>query len=287
MKIINSIDSCRKEVGILSKRGISIGLVPTMGYLHEGHLSLVRLAKKECGRVFVSIFVNPSQFGPQEDFERYPRDPRRDERLSRESGVDYIFRPAVEEMYKDRHSTHVEAGEISNIMCGRFRTGHFRGVATIVLKLINIIPAQKAYFGTKDYQQLVIIKKMVSDLNINIKIIGGPTVREEDGLALSSRNKYLDPEERVNAAIIYKSLKIVENGIISGGKNMEKLRKKAIQNLLGNKYVRRIDYFDIRDAQTLEEVRGEGSGKDILAAAAVWIGKTRLIDNIVIERGNR
>ncbi len=286
MKIINKIDDCREEAGALIKKGVSIGLVPTMGYLHEGHMSLIRLAKKECERVIVSIFVNPSQFGPNEDFKKYPRDSRRDEKLSEEGGVDYIFRPAAEEMYRDRHSTYVEIEGLSKIMCGRFRPGHFRGVATIVLKLFNIITAQKAFFGRKDYQQLVIIKKMVSDLNIDMEIIGCPTIREKDGLAISSRNRYLDNEERHNAGIIYESLKIVGSGIVSENSDLDKLRRKAIKNLRGSKYIKRIDYFDIRDAETLEEIRDKGS-KDILVATAVWIGNTRLIDNIVIEKGKQ
>ncbi len=284
MKIINKISDCREETKALIKKGASIGLIPTMGYLHEGHISLIRRARRDCEKVFVSVFVNPSQFGPGEDFKKYPRDPGRDEKLCREAGVDYIFMPAAEEMYRDHHSTYVEIGELSKIMCGRFRPGHFRGVATIVLKLFNIIPAGRAFFGMKDYQQLVIIKKMVTDLNVDIEIIGCPTIREKDGLAMSSRNRYLNNEERDNADIIYKSLRFVEEGILSENSDLEKLRKKAIKSLRSSKYVRRIDYFDIRDAKTLEEPGSKENSKDILVATAVWIGNTRLIDNIVVKK---
>ncbi len=284
MEILEKIDQCRSEINILKKRGYKIGLVPTMGYLHEGHLSLVRLAKKECDAVFMTIFVNPVQFGPSEDLDKYPRDHEGDMLLAQKNGADYIFKPEQDEIYKKGHGTYVEIEGLSDIMCGEHRPGHFRGVATIVLKLFNIICADRAYFGRKDYQQLTIIKKMVSDLNIDIEIAEGPTIREESGLALSSRNKYLGREERKSAAIIYKNLKNVEKCINKGERELEKLRRKAIEDLKKNTHIRKIDYFDIRDGQNLRKMAETDRSKDILVAAAVWIGKTRLIDNIVIDK---
>ena len=237
MKILKTITQCRSAVGAIKEEGLTMGLVPTMGYLHEGHLSLVRTAKRQCHRVLMTIFVNPTQFGPGEDFNRYPRDLKRDAALAGENGVDYIFNPAVGEIYKKNHKTYVEIEDLTEMMCGGYRPGHFRGVATIVLKLFNIIPAQKAYFGKKDYQQLVVIKKMVRDLNLDIKIIGCPTVRERDGLALSSRNKYLKPGERENAAVIYRTLKNAE---------------KAIKTIGGTEYG--ITYIDREGEETVKRI---------------------------------
>ncbi|HAJ94952.1 MAG TPA: pantoate--beta-alanine ligase [Actinobacteria bacterium] len=284
MKTLEKISQCRREINILRKRGYKIGLVPTMGYLHEGHLSLVRLAKKECDIVFMTIFVNPAQFGPSEDPGKYPRNPAGDILLAESSGVDYLFKPSAEEIYQSNYRTYVEVEGLSDIMCGKSRPGHFRGVATIVLKLFNIICADRAYFGKKDYQQLIIIRKMVSDLNIDIEIVEGPTIREKNGLALSSRNKYLGSIERENAAVIYKNLKNVESAVNAGEKDLKKLIKNAIKDLKKNIYVKKIDYFDIRDAMDLKEIEDPKEHKAILVAAAVWIGKTRLIDNIVIDK---
>jgi len=284
MKILEKISQCRREINKLKKTGYTIGLVPTMGYLHEGHLSLVRQAKKECDIVFMTIFVNPTQFGPSEDLDKYPRDPGRDMLLAENSGVDYIFKPSTEEIYRGNYRTYVEVEGLSDIMCGKNRPGHFRGVTTIVLKLFNIICADRAYFGKKDYQQLTIIKKMVSDLDINIEIVESPTIREKDGLAISSRNKYLESGERENAAIIYKNLKNVERAVNAGERDLEKLRNNAIKDLEKNIHVKKIDYFDIRDAKDLKEIEDPKKYEAILAAAAVWVGKTRLIDNIVIYK---
>jgi len=255
-----------------------------MGYLHEGHLSLARLAKKECDIVFMTIFLNPVQFGPSEDLDKYPRDPERDILLAENNGVDYIFKPSTEEIYRSNYRTYVEVEGLSDIMCGKNRPGHFRGVTTIVLKLFNIIRADRAYFGKKDYQQLIIIKKMVSDLDLNIEIAGGPTIREKDGLALSSRNKYLGSKERENAAVIYRNLRNIERAVNAGERDLEKLRNNAIKDLEKNIYVKKIDYFDIRDAENLKEIKDPKKHEAILAAAAVWVGKTRLIDNIVIDK---
>lgn len=283
MQIIKSIKECKKIIRGLKAINQNTGLVPTMGYLHEGHLSLVRLAKKDCDKVFMTIFVNPTQFGPDEDFEKYPRDLKRDSSLAENAGVDYIFAPETEEMYRKDSRTFVEVEGLSAPMCGRKRQDHFKGVATIVLKLFNIIPADTAYFGEKDYQQLAIIRKMVSDLDLDIEIIAGPTIREEDGLAMSSRNKYLSKEERENAPIIYETLEQVKKMIESGEEDFVSIIDHATQKIKKTPFVKSIDYFDIRDAGTLEELNTVIEDKDILVAAAVWFGMTRLIDNIVIK----
>ncbi len=255
-----------------------------MGFLHEGHLSLIRMAKKECDKVIISIFVNPIQFGPGEDFKKYPRDIERDSILAKKEGVDYIFYPAVEEMYNPDRKTVVEVKELSNIMCGKYRSGHFVGVTTVVLKLFNIISANKAYFGEKDYQQLILIKKMVSDLNLDIEIVSGPTIREKDDLALSSRNKYLSEKERENAVILYKCLNLAKDTILKGENDLEKIQRRMLKKLKENEFVKKIDYFEFRDPLTLEgKKKIEKNDKKILVAAAVWIGSTRLIDNIIIK----
>ncbi len=282
MKIIRKIKELKTHLTKLSKQGKTIGFVPTMGYLHEGHLSLIKMARKENDIVIASIFVNPKQFGPSEDYKKYPRDMERDSKLAESVGADYIFTPTKNEIYKEDHKTYVEVEEIDSIMCGASRSGHFKGVCTIVLKLFNIINPTRAYFGKKDYQQLVIIKKMAEDLNIDIDIIGGDIIREEDNLALSSRNKYLSKRERENATVLYKSLKLAED-LIRDGKAVEKVKKEAQNFLLKNKYVKKFDYFDIRELYTLKEIK-EKYPKNILIAAAIWIGNTRLIDNFIINR---
>ena len=283
MQIIKNIKECKKIINGLKKSGQTTGLVPTMGYLHEGHLSLARAAKKDCDKVFMTIFVNPAQFGADEDFEKYPRDLERDAVLAESSGVDYIFAPKTTEIYRKDSKTFVEVEGLDAPMCGRKRPGHFRGVATIVLKLFNIIPADNAYFGEKDYQQLAIIKKMVSDLDLDIKIISCPTIREKDGLALSSRNKYLLKEERENAPVIYETLKKAKKMIEDGEEDLKLVVKQAIYNIRQTPHVKKIDYFDIRNTETLEEINTRTINMDILIAAAAWFGETRLIDNIVIK----
>ena len=284
MKILKTISRCREEIEVLKKDGFVTGLVPTMGYLHEGHLSLVKIAKSHCQKVFMTIFVNPIQFGPGEDFERYPRDLKRDTGLAKDSGVDYIFYPTVEEIYRQDHETYVEVGNLSRAMCGRHRPGHFRGVATIVLKLFNIIPAHRAYFGEKDYQQLAIIRKMVRDLDIDIKVIGCPTVREKDGLAISSRNKYLNPDERRDASVIYRVLKNAGTELLEGEEDLKKIKYRAIDELKKNPYIKKIEYFDIRDPKDLKVLKRAEREGEILIATAVWMGRTRLIDNVVIKK---
>jgi len=283
MQIIKNIKECKKIIAGFKKSGQATGLVLTMGCLHEGHLSLVRAAKQDCDKVFMTIFVNPTQFGADEDFEKYPGDLEKDAALAESNGVDYIFAPDSEEMYKKNSKTFVEVEDLAAPMCGRKRPGHFRGVATIVLKLFNIIPADNAYFGEKDYQQLAIIKKMVSDLDLDIKIIPCPTIREKDGLALSSRNKYLLKEERENAPVIYETLKKAKKMIEDGEEDLKLIAKQAIYKIRKTPHVKKIDYFDIRNAETLEEINARTTNMDILIAAAAWFGETRLIDNIVIK----
>jgi pantoate--beta-alanine ligase len=283
MQIIKKIKECKKIIGGLTKSGQTTGLVPTMGCLHEGHLSLIKAAKQDCDKVFMTIFVNPAQFGADEDFKKYPRDLERDAALAESSGVDYIFAPKTTEIYRKGSKTFVEVEGLDVPMCGRKRPGHFRGVATIVLKLFNIIPADNAYFGEKDYQQLAIIKKMVSDLDLDIKIIPCPTIREKDGLALSSRNKYLLKEERENAPVIYETLKKAKKMIEDGEEDFKLIIKQAIYNIKQTPHVKKIDYFDIRNAEKLEKINTRTTNMDILIAAAVWFGETRLIDNIVIK----
>lgn len=284
MKVINNIKNCKTAMEKLENKGFSVGFVPTMGSFHEGHLNLIRKAVEECDRVVVSIFVNPTQFGPDEDLEKYPRNFRRDRLLAEEEGVDYVFHPDVEEMYPPGNRTWVDVSGLSSIMCGKFRPGHFRGVATVVLKLFNIINPERAYFGEKDYQQMVIVKRMVKDLNLDIKIAGCPTVREKDGLAMSSRNKYLSKRERREAVILYECIKMSEKMVLKGEKDLNKIKRKAERRLKDSRFVKKIDYFDFRDPLTLGKKKKVRSGdKNILAAAAVWVGSIRLIDNMVIK----
>jgi len=284
MKILTKISQCRKAVETARRQGLVTGLVPTMGYLHQGHLSLVKAAEEQCQKIFLSIFVNPIQFGPGEDLQKYPRDAERDMALARENGVDYVFYPEEGQMYGKDHLTYVSVERLAETMCGGHRPGHFRGVATVVLKLFNIIPAHRAYFGRKDYQQLVIIKKMAQDLNVNMEIIDCPTVREKNGLALSSRNKYLSPAERENASMIYRVLKDSEKKLLSGKKDPETIKKEALEEFGDSGFIKKTEYFDIRDAATLEEVKTAAWAGDIVIAAAVNIGGTRLIDNVVVSK---
>ncbi len=284
MKEIKKIIECKSVVEKLRKKGYKIGFVPTMGSLHDGHLNLIRMAGRECDCVIMSIFLNPTQFGPGEDLGKYPRNFRKDCIKAKNEGVDYMFHPGVEEMYPPGHRTWVEVGGLSSIMCGRFRPGHFKGVATVVLKLLDIINPDNAYFGEKDYQQMVIVRRMVKDLNLGVKIISCPTVREEDGLAMSSRNKYLSKEERKEAVILYRCLNMADSMIVEGEKNLKKIKDKLKGELKDNKFVKKVDYFDFRDPLTLEKKNRVRSGdKEVLAAAAAWIGNTRLIDNVIIK----
>jgi len=257
-----------------------VGFVPTMGYFHEGHLSLVRQAKKENPSVVVSIFVNPTQFGPSEDFRDYPRDLRRDLELLQ--NVDIAFVPSEEEMYPSGFNSWIDVGRITQRLEGASRPGHFRGVTTICAKLFNIIQPTRAYFGQKDVQQAVVIKKMVSDLNMNLEIIVVPTVRESDGLAMSSRNIYLDAEERQAAIVLFKALSLARHLWQSGEKDADKIRHQ-MTSLIQKDPLARIDYVSIADANTLEELNV--IDRPALASLAVTIGKTRLIDNIILKGG--
>ncbi|QWK09441.1 MAG: pantoate--beta-alanine ligase [Thermoflexus hugenholtzii] len=255
------------------------GFVPTMGYLHEGHLSLVRRARAENDRVAVSIFVNPTQFGPHEDYARYPRDLERDLRLLEPLGVDLVFVPSVEEMYPPGFQTWVIVEEVSRPLEGASRPGHFRGVATVVAKLFNILQPDRAYFGQKDAQQTVVIRRMVQDLNIPVEIVICPTVREPDGLAMSSRNTYLNPEERRAATVLFRALQAAKVRYEAGERDAERLRE-AMREVIRAEPLARIDYVSVAHPETLQELeRVEGPA---LLSLAVYIGTTRLIDNLML-----
>lgn len=282
MKIVNTVSEVRDIIKEWKKNGLTIGLVPTMGYLHEGHASLIRRASKENDRVIVSDFVNPTQFAPTEDLESYPRDIERDARVCEQEGADLIFHPSAEEMYFPNATTFVNMAGPSEELCGKSRPIHFRGVCTVVSKLFNIASPDKAYFGQKDAQQLAVIKRMVRDLNFDIEIVGCPIVRESDGLAKSSRNVYLSKNERNAALILHKALEEGKSMLLCGEKNAYDI-KKRISDIIESEPLARIDYVEIvsfPDIERIAVIKG-----DILAAVAVYIGKTRLIDNFIIENG--
>ena len=276
MKIIKNIDELRENLKKAKIEGKSIGLVPTMGYLHEGHASLIRRARKDNDIVVVSDFVNPIQFGPNEDLLTYPRDLEADSKICEEIGVDYIFAPEASEMYQDR-KVFVDIEDMSDHLCGAKRPGHFRGVLTVCSKLFNITGADRAYFGQKDAQQVAIIKKLVSDLNIPIEIIPCPIVREEDGLALSSRNTYLSKEERKAALCLSKAIFAGEKLAKEGGSVEEVIGK--MKEIIDSEELSKIDYISVVDLKTMEDA-SDFNG-DRLVAIAVYIGKTRLIDNFI------
>ncbi|BDG60514.1 pantothenate synthetase [Caldinitratiruptor microaerophilus] len=256
------------------------GFVPTMGYLHEGHMALVERARANCDVVTVSIFVNPLQFGPQEDYARYPRDLDRDLAMLREARVDAVFAPSVAEMYPEEPLVFVEPTRLSDHLCGASRPGHFRGVATVVLKLFNIVQPDVAYFGEKDAQQLAIIRRMVRDLNVPVEIVGVPTVRAADGLALSSRNAYLGPEERAAAPVLYRALQLARDRILAGERDPGRV-KAAMRECIAAEPQVRIDYVEIVDAGSLQPVeRIEGR---VLVAVAAFAGPSRLIDNVTVD----
>ena len=257
-----------------------VGLVPTMGFLHEGHLSLVRAARERDDHVVVSCFVNPTQFGPDEDFERYPRDEERDLALLREERVDAVFSPAVEEMYPPGAATFVEVEGITDVLEGAHRPGHFRGVTTIVSKLLHIVQPNRAYFGRKDAQQLLVVRKMVQDLRLDVEIVDMPTVREPDGLAMSSRNAYLSPEERQAALALSRALACAEELFAAGERDGDRLRS-AMSAQIGQEPAARIDYVSVADTETLRELARIDVAA--LASLAVRIGPVRLIDNVTLE----
>lgn len=279
MKILGSIKETREQVKEWKKQGLTVALVPTMGYLHEGHRSLIDRARKENDKVVVSIFVNPMQFGPNEDLEAYPRDLERDSKICEDGGVDLIFHPEVEEMYGPDFHGFVDMTVLPEKLCGASRPVHFKGVQTVVTKLFHIIPADRAYFGQKDAQQLAIIRRMVIDLDFDIEIIGCPIIREEDGLAKSSRNTYLSEEERKQAVILNQSLEEAMKAIEAGEKDAVKV-KEIITNKLNTCPLAKIDYVEVvsfDNIQPIEKIEGA-----VLIAIAVYIGTTRLIDNRII-----
>ena len=276
MKVMETIADMRRLRQQLAE---PVGFVPTMGYLHKGHLALVKRARKESASVVVSIFVNPTQFGSEEDFNRYPRDPQRDLASLEKEGTDIVFMPSPAEMYPAPFSSWVEVGRVTERLEGASRPGHFRGVATIVAKLFNIVQPDRAYFGQKDAQQLVVIKKMVADLDMNLEIIAVPTVREPDGLAMSSRNTYLNPEERKAAVVLYQAINLVQKLWGQGEKDAQKIRWQ-MTDLIQKQPLAKIDYISIADAETLDEL--ETVRPPALVSLAIKIGRTRLIDNVVV-----
>lgn len=280
MDICDKIIDVRKRVNAWKKEGMTIGFVPTMGYLHEGHKSLIDAARKDNDKVVVSIFVNPMQFAPTEDLESYPRDLQKDSQLCKDAGVDLIFHPQPEEMYTDGFCSYVDMNGLTTELCGKSRPIHFRGVQTVVLKLFNIVKPDKAYFGQKDAQQLAVIKRMVKDLNVDTEIVGCPIIREPDGLAKSSRNTYLNPDERKAALILSRSLKLGKELIESGETDSKKVIK-AITDSINTEPLAKIDYVDIVDLSTITPT--DKIGKSVLVAVAVYIGKTRLIDNFITQ----
>ena len=278
--IIKKINELREIIKAEKVKGKKVGFVPTMGYLHQGHLSLIKKAKKENDLVIVSIFVNPIQFGPNEDLEKYPRDIERDSKLATEAGCDYIFNPEVLEMFPKPLKTSVQVEGLTEPLCGRSRPGHFKGVTTIVTKLFNIVAPHKAYFGQKDAQQAAVLIKMAEDLNFDLEIEVCPIIRESDGLAMSSRNIYLEAEEREQALALSKSLELAEDMVKSGERDVKKIIQE-MELFIGKYPLCEIDYIEILDFKNLEEIE-EISGT-ILVALAVKLGKTRLIDNKIME----
>ena len=278
MQIVATVEEVRAQVRAWRQEGLSVGLVPTMGYLHEGHKSLIDKAVEQNDRVVVSVFVNPIQFGPGEDLATYPRDLDRDAALCENAGANLIFHPEPENMYFDDFCTYIDMDGLTKGLCGKTRPTHFRGVCTVVGKLFNIVQPDRAYFGQKDAQQLAVIRRMVRDLNFNLEIVGCPIIREEDGLAKSSRNTYLSPEERKAAVILHKGLTRGEELVNQGEKNANVV-KAAIREVIESEPLAKIDYIEIVDFDNMQEI--ETLERPFLAAVAVYIGKTRLIDNFI------
>ncbi|MFA5097510.1 MAG: pantoate--beta-alanine ligase [Candidatus Margulisiibacteriota bacterium] len=277
MKTVSTPEKMSVICAGLKSKQYTIGFVPTMGALHEGHLTLVRTAKKHCDKVAVSIYINPTQFGPKEDLTKYPRNIKKDRALLKKEGVDLIFLPSNKSMYPQGYKIFVEVADLGKIMCGNSRPDHFRGVATIVLKLFNIVKPDMAFFGAKDFQQQAIIRKMVRDLNMEIKIITVPTVREKDGLAMSSRNAYLSIKERKIAPVLYRSLKMAKGLVKNGERDAQRIIAKIRATIMKEKMFN-IDYIDIRNPGTLDKIK-KIKGKTLIVLAA-YLGRTRLIDNI-------
>ena len=278
MQIVATVEEVRAQVRAWRQEGLSVGLVPTMGYLHEGHKSLIDKAVEQNDRVVVSVFVNPIQFGPGEDLATYPRDLDRDAALCENAGANLIFHPEPDNMYFDDFCTYIDMDGLTKGLCGKTRPTHFRGVCTVVGKLFNIVQPDRAYFGQKDAQQLAVIRRMVRDLNFNLEIVGCPIIREEEGLAKSSRNTYLSPEERKAAVILHKGLTRGEELVNQGEKNANVV-KAAIREVIESEPLAKIDYVEIVDFDNMKEI--ETLERPFLAAVAVYIGKTRLIDNFI------
>ena len=276
VRAVHTVNDLRKAL----ESAEQIGLVPTMGALHAGHEKLIETARRECRIVIVSIFVNPIQFGPNEDYSRYPRTLEQDLEACARCGADLVFAPSVEEMYPLPQLTFVEVTRVSEHLCGKFRPGHFRGVATVVLKLLNIVQPQRAYFGEKDLQQLQVIRRMVLDVNVPVTIVGVPTVREPDGLALSSRNKYLKEEERRAAPALFQALQAAVSGIRQGERDVTKVKRAALE-ILERQPLIRVEYLEIVDPDELAPV--STIGRSVRIAAAIWVGRTRLIDNVFVN----
>lgn len=280
MKIVTTIAEAKEQVKEWKEQGLSVGLVPSMGFLHEGHASLMKEAKKQMDKVAVSVFVNPTQFGPDEDYDSYPRDLDHDIAICEAQGADLIFHPSVEEMYGKNYNTYVIMETLGDELCGKSRPIHFKGVCTVVTKLFNILTPDKAFFGQKDAQQLAIIKRMVKDLNMNLEIVGCPIIREEDGLAKSSRNTYLSEEERKAALILSKTIFMGQEMVKNGEKDAKKLLE-AMKANIETEPLAKIDYVEVVDGETMQKV--DHIEDSVLVAMAVYIGNTRLIDNFMFE----
>jgi len=278
MQTITTVAEIRRDLAKARSAGKRVGFVPTMGYLHDGHLALVTASQAQCDVTVVSIFVNPTQFGPNEDLSTYPRDFLRDEKLCRDAGVAIVFAPDAQEVYPTQFETFVEPGEFAKPLCGAFRPGHFRGVATVVCKLFNMVQPDVVFFGQKDFQQCAVVRRMVFDLNLPIEIVTVPTVREPDGLAMSSRNRYLSEEERRRALAISRGLFAAADEFRSGERNVEKLVAIAKGHL---ETVDRLQYLELVDADTLKAAESSLSRPAALCVAA-YVGSTRLIDNVIL-----
>ena len=284
MIISGKIEETREQIKKWKREGFSVGLVPTMGYLHEGHQSLMEAARRENDKVAVSVFVNPIQFGPNEDFASYPRDFEKDAALCERTGVDLIFHPEAEEMYDEDFCTYVDMDGLTKELCGKSRPTHFRGVQTVVSKLFHIIPADRAYFGEKDAQQLAVVRKMARDLSMDIQIVGCPIIREADGLAKSSRNTYLNAEERQAALVLSRSLTEGKRLIEQGERDAQKV-KRTIQAVITPESLAKVDYVEIVDFADITPLRNLEDARqgEVLCAIAVLIGKTRLIHNFIVK----
>ncbi len=280
MKIIKQVQQMQELAEQTRTKGLKVGLVPTMGFLHEGHLSLIRLAREKADFVVVSIFVNPTQFGPDEDYQAYPRDLKRDCRLIGQSGGDVVFAPSAEEMYPKGYCTFVEVKGITRKLCGASRPTHFRGVTTVVTKLFYIVKPHFAVFGQKDAQQAIVIERLVKDLNFEIKIVVAPTVREPDGLAMSSRNRYLSEQEREDATVLYRALQRAKNMVESGERRANRVIA-TMEKMISEKPTAQIDYIAVVDTQQLEPL--EQLSGEVLIALAVRFDRARLIDNIILS----